>query len=621
VAEYGGWVQLNGKSYVIDITSYKTQDLVDFSPRGTVAGQSIIQSELGLYQVMLQSDWRHGFGFQFYEDALGYLQTDGQVDTRHPNIAMLMTQPTSTDTVAATKEGFTVFDGRVYSWGSTGTSISGVRTFANSTWDDIGDSDATDYGIVNYLLPTTTYMFVAVDGARLQKLDTADAATVAGLSANSTDYKWLIIHNGNIYAGKDASNIVYYDSNTDLSQLAGDPADDTNEITVGQGGYPVLGAMSFMGRLFVFRADGMWEIGEDNIARMILDYRNEASSDNFRSWANLNSQIIYPIRDKLYSWNGVRVVEVTPQALTDTFPYTTYGRFDNFVVFQGRLYLTARTNETTYEEHILCYDGVGWHKMAEPLATGAGSVTGMGYDSVNNRLWYHVSDTENTTWYIPFQDRSDYPSADFPTSGAHSLITSRLDMGFRRVKKSTPSVLVGATNLNATRYLRLYYRLDDASTWTPWGGNDSVSNIIDSDGVTELFNPLDASYTNSIEYNHMLLRTDFVTDTTANSPILEDLMVRFLMRPDTNYGHSFAIVGAEGAQFGTAHYDDRTVAQILTDLRIARESKTPVDFTDPFGIEHKVYISSYNENAIEYHGETRGDVNIETRILVNVVEV
>ena len=144
MAEYGGWVKIHGKSYVIDITSYKTQDLVDFSPRGTVAGRSIIQSELGLYQVMLHSDWRHGFGFQFYEDALGYLQTDGQVDTRHPNIAMLMTQPTSTDTVAATKEGFTVFDGRVYSWGSTGTSISGVRTCANSTWDDIGDSDATD---------------------------------------------------------------------------------------------------------------------------------------------------------------------------------------------------------------------------------------------------------------------------------------------------------------------------------------------------------------------------------------------------------------------------------------------------------------------------------------------
>src|SRR3990170_5859456 len=204
MTEFGGWISLNGERYVIDLQSYKSQDITDFSPRGTVGGQSIIQSELGLYQVLLQSDWRHGFGFQFYEDAMGYLQTDGQVDTRHPNIAMLMSAPTSTDTAAAAKQGFTVFDGRVYSWGSTGTSISGVRTFANSTWDDIGDSDATDYGIVNYLLPTTSYMFVAVDGARLQKLDTADAATVAGLGVNSTDYKWLIIHNGNIYAGKDA---------------------------------------------------------------------------------------------------------------------------------------------------------------------------------------------------------------------------------------------------------------------------------------------------------------------------------------------------------------------------------------------------------------------------------
>ena len=120
MADFGGWIKLNDKHYVIDITSYKTQDLVDFSPRGTVAGQSIIQSELGLYQVMLQSDWRHGFGFQFYEDALGYLQTDGLIDTRHPNIAMLMTQSTASDDTGDEKHGMVLYKDVPYFWGQGG---------------------------------------------------------------------------------------------------------------------------------------------------------------------------------------------------------------------------------------------------------------------------------------------------------------------------------------------------------------------------------------------------------------------------------------------------------------------------------------------------------------------
>jgi len=621
VAEFGGWIKLNGKSYVIDLQSYKVQDITDFSPRGQTGGQSIIHSELGLYQPLLQSDWRHGFGFMWYADAMGYLRTEGQVDTRHPDIAMLMTAPSDTDTAAATKEGFVVFDGRVYSYGSTGSSVSGLRTYSASTWDNVNDSGAAVYGAINYLLPTKSYLFVCPDGSRIVAMDTADASSLTGVNANSTDYKWLCIHNGNIYAGKDDSNIVYYDSNTGLAQLAGDPADDTNEIVVGQGSYNTLGALSFLGKLYVFKPDGMWEIGEDNISRKILDYGSQASADNFRSWAVLNSQIIYPIRDKIYSWNGVRVTQITPPPLTDVFPYTTYGRFDNFVVIGERLYLTARTNESTYEEHILCFDGVGWHKMAEPLATGAGSITAMGYDAANDYLWYHTSDTEETTHYIQFQAQSDYPHANFPTSGTHSLVTSRLDMGFRRVIKSTPSIIVGGSNLNSTRYLRLYYQTDGSATWDPWGGADSVSNIVSSDGVTELFNPLTSAYTNSIEYNHLQLKVDFVTDTSGNSPVLEDLTVRFLMRPDESYGYSFALVAAESAQFGTSMQDDRLPRQIMDDLRAARASKTPVSYEDPFGNEHYVYVSSYVEQAVEYHGDKRGTPDIEHRVLVNLVEV
>ena len=621
-----GHISLNGNPYRIDLQSYKVRDIVDFSPRPTTPGGSIVHSELGLYQPLLLTDWRHGFGFQWYSDAMGYMRTDGQLDTRHPGVVMMMTSPTSTDTELATKEGFCNFDGRLYSWGSTGSSGSGVRRYSASTWDDIFSDTAGTirFGIVNYLLPTSAYLFAAVDGARIMKLDTADDPTNAGAGANSTDYRWLIIHNGNIYAGKDASNIVYYDSNTALTGLQGDPADDTNEIVVGQGGYPTLGAVSLFGKLYVFRWDGMWEIGEDNVARRVLDFSNEASSTNFRSWAIFNGSLAFPIRDKIFSWNGARVTDITPPPLSDTFPYVTYGRFDNLVAVGGFLYLTARTNESTYEEHILAFDGVGWHKLAEPLATGAGSITSMGYDVTNNRLWYHTSDTEETTSYITFQNLSDYPFADFPITGTHSWISSRIDMGFRRVTKSTPSLLVGASNIlkdggASERYLQVYYSLDGGA-WTAWGGVDGTSNVISANGVTELTNPTGGSLS-TIEYNYVMLRVDFFTEAATQTPVLEDLTLRFLMRPAVAYGYSFAIIASKFAEFNK-HRDDREPWDVISALRTARDSKSPIAFTDPFDNTSQVYISSIQEQAVELHPDERGaTVNLESRVLVNLVQV
>ena len=53
-------------------------------------------------------------------------------------------------------------------------------------------------------------------------MDTSNVVTDAGDGANATDYGWMVIHGGYVYAGKDASAIVYRDNNEDLSGLSGD---------------------------------------------------------------------------------------------------------------------------------------------------------------------------------------------------------------------------------------------------------------------------------------------------------------------------------------------------------------------------------------------------------------
>jgi len=612
-----GDISINGEPYRILLESWRVKDIVDFAPRAATPGGSVIHSELGILQPYLMTDWRHGFGFQWHTDPMGYLATTGEMDTRHPGIVMRMTTATSSDTANQPKEGLTVFNGAAYAWGTGGSTVSGLRKFNGSSWADIAQAAGGDYGTVNFALATRDYLFIFPDGARVEKLSTSDAASVTGVNASSTDYRWSIIHGGFIYAGKDNSSIIFRDDQSDLSTLPGDVVDDTDEIIIG-GLLPTIGALSLWGRLFVSRQDGLWEIGQDLVARKVLDYSGEVSSANFRSMAVFNNKIIFPIRDALYMWNGASLSEITPPPLTDTFPYTTYGRFDNFVSVGRYFYCTARTNEATYNEHILAFDGTGWHKLNDGF-TSSDTISMMAYDVQNNYLWFHEDDASaDQTWYIPLQNFSDYPKAAFKTSGTHNLLSPRIDMGFRRIQKSTPSMFIEASNVTSARYLVVYYSLNGGS-FTEWGG--SGNGRITSNGVTELVNPLGTA-NSTIEYYYLKLRIDFVTDSGTQSPILEGITLRFILRPNVLYGHFFTIPASDRMRVGNS-FADRTARDIYSALETARASVSPITFVDPMGESHQGYLSSIERRAITRHGlETREDFpDIENAITVNFVEI
>jgi len=416
-------------------------------------------------------------------------------------------------------------------------------------------------------------------------------------------------------------NQVHYSDAVDLSDLYTVASDDPNTLYAGIDGMQILGAFSFLGDLDVRRPDGIWKMDRDKSAiRKVLDYGDQTSSENFASGAIYNNAYVYPIRNTLYSWNGMRVTNITPPRLTEQFPYTTYGRFRNFVTVGSYLFMTARTNETTYTESILVWDGVGYHRLLDPITDGDGSITAMYFDTSRNYLWYHVTKAaSNTTYYIPFQDNSEFAYANFPTSGTHSLFTSRIDAGFRRVTKSTPSVLVEATNLSTTRYLKIYYALEGESSWHAWGGVDGTTNVINVDGVTELKDPLGYE-PSTMEYYYMQLRVDFVTGTATETPVLEAIAVRLLLRPQTLWGFAASVIAAQDAHYGP-HIDARTPDQIITDLKTARDSTTPVQYIDPYGHEYQVYVTAVSLAAVEEHAASRGTPNIEARVNINLSEV
>lgn len=594
-----GDIQLDGKPYRVDFESWRGKDIIDFAPRATVPGGTAVLSDLGLFQPLYQTDWRHGFGFHWYSDAMGYLSTTGNIETRQDGLVMLYTNTVSSDTNNNNKSGITVFNGNVYTWGAAG-----LRKFNGTSWSNIYTANP-----VNYALAIGAYLFFAPDGQRIRKLDTSDVDTAAGLDANAADYKWLILHNGYIYAGKDGTNAIHFDNSITLATLQGNSS-DTNRILVGVGDTPTLGAIVYNGNLYVRKADGIWLVGEDRIARRMLDFSAEESSTNLRSWAVINGYLVFPLRDRILQWNGARVSDITPHKITDTFPYTMYGAFNHFVAVGDYLYVMGRTNESSSNIDLLSFDGVGWHKLLRIDTSGAVLSGMMGYEAVNNRLWYHVNTgSDNTTYYVQFQDRSSFPYANFPTAGTHSLITSRIDVGFRRVQKSMDKLFIEARNCTSARYIDVYYSLDGGG-WVHWGK-------ISTNGIVELNNP-GGEFTR--EFNYVQLRFDFITNNSAQSPILEGYSLSFIMRPDTRKGYNFNIYAVSNYEHGM-YQDDRSAQEILDDLYEVRNSKRPVELIDIFGRSHRGYVTAIQEQPVYRVIEGDDNVDIEVMYQINFVEI
>jgi len=620
-----GDIQINGRYYRIDLQSYNEKDVTDFSPRASVPGSGIIYGELGLYQPVMITDWQHGFGFQWHEDPQGYLYTEGNIDTRHDGIVMLFTKSTvaDSDNYLYTRTAIQEFDGNIYTnYGG------GLRKYTSSdgTWSDAFPS-STDG--VKFLWQNGKYLFACTNNEIFYTDNpstdgtSSDGWQTAGINASVVDFNWLHHHDGYVYGGKDAdalgenANQVYFDDTIDLSTLHGTASDDPAMIPVGIDGYITLGAFSFAGDIHVPKADGLYRIDKDRTAaRKVLDFGDVASPYNFRSWAIHNGYVVFPIRDTLYQWTGARLTDVTPPPITDSYPYETYGHFNNFVVFGKYLFMSAMTSASSYEEHILCFDGVGWHKLVTSATGGDGGVTAMYFDSFNNRLWYAITGSGGSfLYYIPFNDRSVYPYPDFPTTGTHTLVTSRMAAGFRRIEKSSPSLLLEAANCSSNRYILLYYKLDDG-TWQPWGGEDGITNKITTNGVNELTDPTGPNQS-TVEYNYIQLKFKLVTEDSSQSPVLSSATLRLILRPDEYYGYGFMVIGS-----GYNQPESANAGQIWDRLKEARASKSPIEFVDLWGGAHKVYMTSLSRQARSRSGDDyAGGEIIETRIMVNLVEV
>lgn len=840
-------IAMNEKPYRIEIGSWKGRDVTDFSPKTTVPGTGAVFGDLKMYQPIAMNNWQHGLGFIWHEDEMGYLSTDGNIDTRHKGIVTLFTNRTSSDTNNSIKNGGLVKGSSFVTWGAGGlrdytaaawsgtnaqrpifdtasegsgtgiadlgtltvshtvttegsdrclivmvcvdaaaadfTNVATMETAITATYNSVamtviaGSAGISTLGIIAFyivnpatgannivvtfdtgggtteavligcsflyvhqttpvgtiaentgtsttatdasqgnddqdmvidmigilqseattaivvgalqtlraqddqtaatdimlacstepatdgdptpdlswtwtnsiafaqcLLPLKPiaevevitcmengeYVFVAPSGQRLMK--SADGLidfTPSGANNAANDYTWLEIHGGYIYAGKTSEAEVYFDSNSDLSVLYGDPADDADELVAGPGTVGTTDGISFLEKLAISRDDGLWTMDTDDatttnwISKRTLNFKNLSSSVNFRSMVTWGGSLYFSIQDKiLYEWNGAKLQNITPGAITDAWEYVNYHRFDNFTPFGDWLLMTARTSETSYSEALLAWDGVGFHKLLDIFTTETDAAcTMVAVDTQNNYIWYHINDPDasganaasavNGTYFVQYQTDSDLPHANFPTSGTNQLTTSRIHAGFRRVDKSMPALWIETDNLTSTRTIEVQYAIDDETTFRSW-------DTLTTNGEHVLKLPQNK---NTEEFRYIRLRFILVTGATAQTPVLEGFAMMVMMRPDFIMGYTFDVIGGN-AQTSGMHEDDRTAYSIMHDLREARATKYPIELQTPFGDKVWGYLTSITENAVEYEPDDMegGAVNILQIIRCNFVE-
>ena len=255
--------------------------------------------------------------------------------------------------------------------------------------------------------------------------------------------------------------------------------------------------------------------------------------------------------------------------------------------------------------------------------TGNDTITAIGYDSDNNYIWLHDNNITgsvgtNNTLYLQINNQSSFAYPNFPTSGTHSLLTSRIDTGFRRILKSMPSMLVEAENLSPTCYINVYFQVDNNGKWLLWGK-------VNQTGVTELVGPAGSK---TYEWHFIQLRFDFITADSTQSPILDSYTVRFIVRPDVKRGYNFNIIAADNLE-SEGRQDLREAQEIEEDLWAIRSSAAPVKFIDLLGAERYVYLTAFKEMPTFYEGSSddRSElpsvpvITSEYQINVNLVEV
>lgn len=645
-------ITVGGTTYslVVDPTTYGKVDIVDFAPRA-IAGTPAF-SELGLYLDVAQLGFGHGYGEETFGEPLSYAYSGSLVDTRH-GFASLWTNPVTdiaaegglainkitchrdvmvmahtagirvrlTDLswyeVKATINYRDIVSNGRYMFLSSyqrmlvadlGGVLTGTSTTVKSNQDPEWTTDiftksgtvviyaGTGAGQVKTVSSNTSDT-ITISGTFSPAPDTSSKFFVYGNAGNDsntpTNFNKFALFGGYMWASEFRLPYLHYWAELDGSDAEGSQETDTSAIRVGPGDIKIEYLIPFNNQLWAFRRDGGWAVGDDNVAYHMIDVSDQYSASNFQAVAVWNGFLWFNVRNTLYKYRS-GLQDVTPPVWDEHFPIKHFGHWQSLIPRGKFLYVVGKSNasnstdesgESTGFMALLATDGVGWHKLMIETGASSPALCGLALDPKNDYLYAYFKGATATNLYrVPLQEYSDLPYLSFPTTGNHRLYTSYYDLGHKRITKSYASVaLEGEFPTNTSVIIK--FRVDANTAWTSLGTVTSSLQEIDFPANTT--------------GKRVQLQLDLQTSTSTNTPIIRAVIIKQMMRPDVLYGVSFEAILMDnlGTPEGLALAHD--AAELRTALMAARDSKTPITFTDIHGDSASAYISSLRFILVE----------------------
>lgn len=657
--------------FVVDPDTYSEVDIVDFAPRA-VAGTPAF-SEMGLYLEVAQLGFGHGFGRLTFTEPASYAYTGHLVDTSHDFIN-LYTNPVQ---LYSTGSGWTVnkmfvhrevmvvcTNSGLFVVKSDGTTL--IETEASTVWrdglsngdyffltkgtrmqvGDLGDvASATATTLVSNEDPEwtadlfnggTVYITEGTGAGQSQAVTdtTTDTLTVASWSTQpDATSKFLVIANagaagnppnnlnklaisgGYVWACENREPWLHFWAESDGTDAEGGQDTDTGAVRVGPGDVKIQNLLAAQNQLYVFRQDGLWAVGDDEVAYHTLDFSDQVHTYNFKSVQLWNGFTIFPIRRSLYKYRS-GLQDITPPAWTDGLPFRTFGEFRGMAARGKFLYVLGQSNGANTTEEpaeaagfvtLLKTDGVGWHKVAV-FSQSNPSAFDLWLDPAADRLYVFLLDSVTSTgylYYIRLQTHSEYPYVSYPTSGDHNWYSSFFDLGLKRISKSYAALMVEGDFPDSSCTIDAYFRVDENTTWTSLGTFTA--------SVTPLAFPVGTTG------KKVQIKLNLKTTSASYTPTVRALIVKQMLRPSVLYGATMDVIVQDDLNHPDGRKLGMTAAEIRTALKTARDSVSPITFTDLWGNSASAYVSSLRF-VVNAFADEQDDI-IESRARMTVVNV
>jgi hypothetical protein len=418
----------------------------------------------------------------------------------------------------------------------------------------------------------------------------------------------------------------YASGNTyQVKSCAADPFVDgnwTSLYTIGDFGTTITGLCSLDELVYVGKTDGLHALDSNNICPCLTpELRAYKSTDNCRNLMVWHGMVYVPHIRGLLQYQplgeqGFAVASVGPgRDVTSNCPVrgqvTALAGDDRWLycaVYDGTntWIMAGREPKTELEA---TYGRVLWHPLAKIASAKCEAMFISGLWT-NPRLWFGAG---SSACYIVLPANSDNPRQDsnsrYALSGSYYLGAN--DWKTPTTSKVWKSIEVSAENLAPTRYLDIYYSIDDG-TWT-LAGRASTS-------PTHTLSLLGEGLA-GVTGHKIAVRADYVQVGAASPFVLRSIVARAAERPVQVEVITAKIRCADKLPLRKGGTCPRSGATILSDLRALATINQAATLKDIVGTSRQVLVlAPVEEQEVQQEGELAREVIATVRMAVFTVD-